>query len=302
MTMAPRLPSLLLLGTLCLLLLATPASAKRVRWPAPLSRSVAEKERFGDLTPAQACLPDACCCEPGFCSTRPSYFRPKRCKKNCNDIKGGKAEWKRRVKKVRNAEIARECEQEILKKAPKNTQPSSPPEKKKKTKNEQQKPATPPPGGDSKKKASTESFGRIVFAGPSNALSNMDSINAGSHWHFLTCETPGTSSKTRQTVRVICTTAGEADSNCDIIYEDGVEGTVVKVPRGCFEGDYAVLHGMVEAEDQSVPEGVKGGKVMEMTFDYNFGSVKETEEPVSFRIDFSNVPGYNDAMEGFGGI
>jgi chitinase len=210
-------------------------------------------------------------------------------------------ECRRRVEKVRNAEIARGRDQEILKKAPKNPQPSTPP-KQKKTNNEQQKLNAPSPGGDSKKKASSESLGGIVFTGPSNALSNMDPINAGSHWHFLTCETPGTSSKTRQTVRVICTTAGEADSNCDIIYEDGVEGTVVKIPRGCFEGDYAVLHGMVEAEDQSVPEGIKGGKVMEMTFDYNFGSVKETEEPVRFRIDFSNVPGYNDAMEGFGGI
>lgn len=73
MTMAPRLPSLLLLGTLCLLLLATPASVKRVRWPAPLCRSVAEKERFGDLTPAQACLPDACCCE--YCVPGPLVLR-----------------------------------------------------------------------------------------------------------------------------------------------------------------------------------------------------------------------------------
>ncbi|KAI5851753.1 hypothetical protein DFP73DRAFT_611236 [Morchella snyderi] len=110
-----------------------------------------------------------------------------------------------------------------------------------------------------------ESLGLIVSTSPSNALSNMDTINAGSHWYFLTCETPGMSSKTQQTLRAICTTAGEADSNCDIICGDGVEGTVVKVPRGCFEGDYAVLHGMVEAEDQSMAAVVKGGKVVEMT-------------------------------------
>lgn len=158
-------------------------------------------------------------------------------------------------------------------------------------------PAKNDPTGDFNKGA----FGFVLIDGPSAAVTSL-SKRGGSHYEFIDCHkvTPVEDSKESKTVRIVCMDDG-ADSNCDDIYEEGAEGTIARLPDGCGEGAYVVVRLLKESQDQSMPAHIfsrkrSASKVMDLTFDYNFGLVKRVDEEVFIRIDYSNLPGYWDII------
>ena len=136
-------------------------------------------------------------------------------------------------------------------------------------------------------------FGFVVIDGPAGALADLS--KEGSDYEFLNC--PVTAG--RQKVRLLCTNDTE-NSNCDDIYLDGVEGTIIKMPDGCGEGTYAVAHAFETSPDQSntIRPHLKGaGPIMELDLSYNFSIVQKAKPNVTdifIRIDYSNVPGHWD--------
>lgn len=149
-----------------------------------------------------------------------------------------------------------------------------------------------------------QGFGFIVIDGPQGTVANLNRRD-GSDYEFLECPT----GDHRQKVRIVCIN-NDLDSNCDEIYIDGVEGTVIKMPQECAERSYAVAHGIEVAKDQSIPSSLihiipDGGKLMELDLSYDFGlveKVKRTANEIYIRVDYSNIPGYWDDVLNSSGV
>ncbi|KAL1614362.1 hypothetical protein SLS54_009789 [Diplodia seriata] len=151
-----------------------------------------------------------------------------------------------------------------------------------------------PNGGSTTVSPDKQAFGFVLIDGASAAVSNVDKRD-GSHLDFLGCESlRGTH---HQTIRYVCTYTGPG-SNCDAMLEKGIEGTVLKMPESCGEGTWAVAHKAELAADQSLPSHLAdlSSPVMELTFDYNFGLVRRDSGDISLRVDYSNIPGYWNAV------
>lgn len=89
------------------------------------------------------------------------------------------------------------------------------------------------------------------------------------------------------------------DSNCDAIHEDGLEGTIVKMPANCGPGKYVIARSMTRSKDQLLPRHLEAGAphnatVMDLKFDYNFGLTKRATSDIFLRVDYSNQLGYWD--------
>ncbi|KAM4067130.1 glycosyl hydrolases family 18 domain-containing protein [Hirsutella rhossiliensis] len=96
---------------------------------------------------------------------------------------------------------------------------------------------------------------------------------------------------------------------CDRIWLDGAEDTIINLPMHVGEGPFARLVSIQAAhKDFELPshhlehrslEGLSD-PVYEMKIDYNFHAIKlkRDSEPVHIRIDHSNLAGYRDEMMG----
>lgn len=96
----------------------------------------------------------------------------------------------------------------------------------------------------------------------------------------------------------MCTNTLE-DSNCDIIFRDGVAATVVEMPPSCGPGKYSVAVALTESANHShlhhrlEKRGLHNAPVYDFTFDYNYGPIHARDKSkVLMRIDYSDDPGY----------
>ncbi|KAI3336893.1 carbohydrate-binding module family 18 [Xylariaceae sp. AK1471] len=141
-------------------------------------------------------------------------------------------------------------------------------------------------------------FGWVIMVGPSSQLTSMRKRD-GSHWELYDCG-DASHSGTR-TVKAVCTDESET-SNCNVIFEDGVERTVIEVPSECGPGRYAVAVSMSQSVDHTLPEemahrlvkrGLLEPRVYDLTFDYDFSVLQGRDDSdVDIRIDFSTDPYY----------
>ncbi len=145
-------------------------------------------------------------------------------------------------------------------------------------------------------------FGWYIISGPPDEVTSLDKRD-GSHWELLGC-TPDMG-ETRHTVQAVCTD-GSPESNCGDIFLGEVATTVVKMPKGCGPGKYAVAVSMEEVAhpEQSAPlpkklvkrlaeRGIAEPTVYSLTFDYDFGPiVRRADSNKLIRIDYSDDPGY----------
>ncbi|KAF2460036.1 hypothetical protein BDY21DRAFT_361899 [Lineolata rhizophorae] len=133
-------------------------------------------------------------------------------------------------------------------------------------------------------------LGFVVIDGPKNAVSNANKRD-GSHLEFIDCD--NVNGEERQAVRYVCTVAG-LDSNCDDMFLDGIEGTILKMPDNCGPGTWAVAHEVRVSSNQTLPAHLDNldFTVMELTFDYNFGLSKRDSGDIYMRVDYSSVSGY----------
>lgn len=142
-------------------------------------------------------------------------------------------------------------------------------------------------------------FAFFFIAGSDTLVSSMTKRdNPG--LHFLDCpngplEVPV---ETQQTARIVCL-SGSLDE-CFGVQKNGVEGTIVHMPEECGSGTYARAISLRPSNDQEMPleifEQGAVSPVYDFVFDYNMGLVRRDAGDVSIRIDYSNVPGYWDAV------
>ncbi|KAL2859873.1 uncharacterized protein BJX67DRAFT_338240 [Aspergillus lucknowensis] len=140
---------------------------------------------------------------------------------------------------------------------------------------------------------SLQTTSELVIAGPPDVVSNLDKRD-GSHTTFLSCE--GIHERGLQTARIACMNDGE-DSNCDDMLLNGLEGTIVKMPKNCGPGTYAVARSLEVSQNQSLPDHVLAKRdstrpVMDLSFDYNFEKIKRADDKVYIRLDYANVYRY----------
>ncbi len=123
----------------------------------------------------------------------------------------------------------------------------------------------------------------------------------GSHWELVGCDAE--QHERRRTVQAVCTDDSE-QSNCDDIFLGGVAATVVRMPRGCGPGKYAIAVSMEPASHEALPHGyrkrlekrynVTRPRVYDYTFDYDWEPVTKRDDAsqMLLRIDYSDDPGY----------
>ncbi|KAK4097654.1 glycoside hydrolase family 18 protein [Parathielavia hyrcaniae] len=139
------------------------------------------------------------------------------------------------------------------------------------------------------------SFGWYIMSGPASELTSLNRRD-GSHWELVGCDDAVDSAR-RYTVRAVCTTEGEQNSNCGDIYQgDGVADTVVEMPPSCGPGKYAMAVSLVPSTNQTLPPHLTarrpGTQVYDFTFDFDFSRLQKRESNVLLRIDYSDDPGY----------
>ncbi|KAG9759588.1 glycoside hydrolase family 18 protein, partial [Aureobasidium melanogenum] len=140
-------------------------------------------------------------------------------------------------------------------------------------------------------------FGFVLISGPKDVVASF-SKRDDSHMEFVDC--PSINSTSRQKTRIFCNNDGP-DSNCADVMENGLDGTVVRMPDHCGPGQYIVAHSIKRSEDQSLPRHLANRKpstheVQDLEFSYDFGLMKRSDEKVYLRIDYSNMPGYWQVM------
>ena len=139
------------------------------------------------------------------------------------------------------------------------------------------------------------SFGFYILSGPENEITTFDKRD-GSHWELFDCD--NTIGEARQTVKAVCTDTSE-NSNCDIVFKDGVATTVVEMPPNCGPGKYSVAVGLTESVNHThlhsrlEKRGLRDAPVYDFTFDYDFSPIeKRAQSNVLVRVDYSDDPGY----------
>lgn len=138
-------------------------------------------------------------------------------------------------------------------------------------------------------------FGFHILSGPENEITTFDKRD-GSHWELFDCD--DSVGEARQTVKAVCTDTSE-NSNCNIIFQDGVAATVVEMPPNCGPGKYSVAVALTESTNHThlhhrlEKRGLQGSPVYDFTFDYDYSPIhKRDKSQVLVRIDYSDDPGY----------
>lgn len=143
----------------------------------------------------------------------------------------------------------------------------------------------------------TNSFAWHIIDGPENEVTTVDKRD-GSHWELYDCDKEH--HEGRQKAKMVCTD-DSANSNCDKIWLGHVAGTVIKMPKGCGPGKYAMAVSLEQLAGELLPPHItirgvgRGGKkphVYELKFDYDFSILQKRGSNALLRIDYSDNPGY----------
>lgn len=109
-----------------------------------------------------------------------------------------------------------------------------------------------------------------------------------------------------ETIHIYCNYPASS-RECQRIFVDGAEDTIIKLPDHVGEGPFARVVSMKRAhEDFQLPDHHLHHRsteqidnhVYEMKIDYNFHAIKlkRDDEPVNIRVDYTNLLGYWDEM------
>ncbi|KAL3453554.1 hypothetical protein BJX65DRAFT_302452 [Aspergillus insuetus] len=143
-------------------------------------------------------------------------------------------------------------------------------------------------------------FAFVVLASPDEIQVSLDKRD-GSHWEVFDCFDSTTEGE--HTVRMVCTTDGDEDSNCNKIHlGHGAAGTIVQMPPGCGPGKYAVVKSLEPSANVVLPRRLarrelpSHATVYDLTFDYDFRRVPRDMGQTQMRIDYSNDLNYWDEI------
>ncbi|KAJ6019259.1 hypothetical protein N7522_001326 [Penicillium canescens] len=123
--------------------------------------------------------------------------------------------------------------------------------------------------------AGGEAFLFVLVDGPSDTVTNVNKRD-GSHLEFVTGGVHH--GQARQTAHFICMDDSDT-SNCHDMHENGIDGTILRMPEGKGFAKYAVAHS-VTISNYTVPlnrlskRAPLGARVFELEFSYDFSKVK----------------------------
>ncbi|EFQ98549.1 chitotriosidase-1 [Nannizzia gypsea CBS 118893] len=135
-------------------------------------------------------------------------------------------------------------------------------------------------------------FFLVVIDGPPGTVSNANKRD-GSDLEFVSGAVHHGQSP--QTAHFVCMN-NSSKSNCNDMHSDGLEGTILRMPDGMGFAKYAVAHSVKES-NFSVPRYLAkrapiDAKVFELEYSYNFSKAKRGDEPIYFRVDYSDTDNY----------
>ncbi|KZF20785.1 hypothetical protein L228DRAFT_179448 [Xylona heveae TC161] len=140
----------------------------------------------------------------------------------------------------------------------------------------------------------------LLFAGAEEAVSRMKKRDGETDGiQFLSCpkDPHSRGDDELQHARVVC--LNEEISTCFPVQKAGVEGTLVSMPRECG-GGFARAVAMILSSNQSIPDDIATrnptSPVFDFAFDYDMKHIRRDGGSISMRVDFSNVPGYWNAV------
>ena len=94
-----------------------------------------------------------------------------------------------------------------------------------------------------------QAFGLVVIDGPEDAVTNLNKRD-GSHIEFLSCDRK--LNDDGGTAQFVCMNDGEG-SNCNDMYNGGLQGTIMRMPDDCGFATYAVAHSAIASSNQTLP-------------------------------------------------
>lgn len=151
-------------------------------------------------------------------------------------------------------------------------------------------------GGSSKESDPNETGSAFFFIAGSDTVVSSMSKRDNPGIRFLGCPKNILDAPLEQiqTARVICMHGSLED--CFRVQQNGVEGTIVKMPEECGRGTYARAVSLTPSQDQNISVELalenSVSAVYDFSFDYNLGLVRRDAGKLSIRMDYSNVKGY----------
>ncbi|KAF2717776.1 hypothetical protein K431DRAFT_297554 [Polychaeton citri CBS 116435] len=132
----------------------------------------------------------------------------------------------------------------------------------------------------------------VVIDGPPDAVTNLNKSD-GSHLEFLTG--PVHHGQTSQTAHFICMDDSPS-SNCDDMYLNGLNGTIIRLPDHLGFAQWAVAHDVRPANYSAPRHFLKRippkSRVLELEYSYDFSRVKRAPGPIFMRVDYSSSNTY----------
>ncbi|KDQ51373.1 hypothetical protein JAAARDRAFT_41224 [Jaapia argillacea MUCL 33604] len=138
--------------------------------------------------------------------------------------------------------------------------------------------------------ANVSSSGSLKISGATSAISD---ITTAAGWQILGCD----QNVIAQDIRVVCM---DESAGCDHLYQNGAEGTIVRLPQDCGKGPFAVVAKAWVPADQSIPMSFarllrRDGtmpQVQALSIHTNFSAVDTSKNGnVSFAIQGASIPG-----------
>ncbi|KZT42303.1 hypothetical protein SISSUDRAFT_1058666 [Sistotremastrum suecicum HHB10207 ss-3] len=143
-----------------------------------------------------------------------------------------------------------------------------------------------------------EPFGAIFLDSPNAA--SLSSMTAASDWVITSCDK--TSDQAQQVLAYCSKPMDDPSSGCGHVFLGQAEHTIIKLPGSCGAGPYARISSLSVHPDQDVLSAYHTSKkpstepVYLLSFDYQFTEIPESNGPVYFRVDASDIPGYWDGI------
>ena len=132
----------------------------------------------------------------------------------------------------------------------------------------------------------------VVIDGPPGAVSNLNKRD-GSHIEFLSPAVHH--GQASQTTHFICMD-DSAESNCDDMHFEGLEGTIIRMPDDLGFAQWAVAHSISES-NFSIPHHLAkraptAAKLFELEYSYDFSKSKRDSGDIFPRVDYSDSHNY----------
>ena len=142
-----------------------------------------------------------------------------------------------------------------------------------------------------------QAFGLVVIDGPENAVTNLNKRD-GSHVEFLSCDRK--LNDDGGTAQFVCMDDGEG-SNCNDMYNGGLQGTIMRMPDDCGFATYAVAHSAVASSNQILPghlskRAPSKAVIYDLKYGYDFKLAKRDSGDIFLRVDYSDSHDYYDQV------